>query len=401
MNRFPHPRRVRKKRLGIILGSITLTLLLLTGGGFAWLWCWSWKAAPEFHDSWSEEERAALLELDREIRQALAEAISSVDAFPDLLGIFQGQSHLEAFLDALHTVYVGRGLSADLNRRLHRIAHNGQGADDRMISYGPQQQHQTTLTIFAAQTGQLQALEALVAHGADPNTIIYTENAQEGETPLTPVINGHFLNGASIPWKERQKTADFLLQLGADINGSKRIIGIACDMPIMLEARSDSRPWLWALDHGKTMSIENLCNIVACRGATPVLERVLREKRIDLNDAGGKRTVLQALLQSVSYVFDEETWQELQERQIEQRLDLLLAAGAAPNLVPRDGEARHPDESNEEYEIRCNQFTGDDRYPLDIVTGAQEQATLPAHRELCRRLIEKLRAAGAVSRYAQ
>ena len=39
--------------------------------------------------------------------------------------------------------------------------------------------------------------------------------------------------------------------------------------------------------------------------------------------------------------------------------------------------------------------------PLEIVETALERAELPAQRELCRRVIERLRAAGAVSRYAQ
>lgn len=39
--------------------------------------------------------------------------------------------------------------------------------------------------------------------------------------------------------------------------------------------------------------------------------------------------------------------------------------------------------------------------PLDIATRGLESAELPQHRELCQKGIEKLRAAGAVSRYAQ
>ena len=39
--------------------------------------------------------------------------------------------------------------------------------------------------------------------------------------------------------------------------------------------------------------------------------------------------------------------------------------------------------------------------PLDIATRGLESAELPQYRELCQKVIEKLRAAGAVSRYAQ
>lgn len=39
--------------------------------------------------------------------------------------------------------------------------------------------------------------------------------------------------------------------------------------------------------------------------------------------------------------------------------------------------------------------------PLDIATRGLENAEFPQHRKLCQKVIEKLRAAGAVSRNAQ
>lgn len=394
MSSTPSLRRRWIKRLGIILGSVVLAVLLAIGGTYVWLWCWSWKGDLDFHESWSGAERTALTQLEAEIHQGLGDVVAAVDAEPDFFDIFiAGHNDLEALLDDLHTVYIGRNLAAELSSQLHRIARSGQGADDGLIVYGSQQEHQTTLSIFASAIGKLQALEALVAHGADPNTVLYTGKGTEAETPLTLVINGRFLDGKRIAWEERQKTADFLLQHGADINGTKRIIGIACDMSLMLQG--ESAPWLWALSHGKTMSIENLCHIVASHGATPVLEHVLREKSHDINDASGKETVLQALLTPLRYLTDDEAWQDLQERQTELRLDMLLAAGARPDLLPEAAAPQRPGESDDEYIERLHSSNANDDLPVDIVLDAMEESELPQHRELCQRILDKLRTAGA------
>lgn len=80
---------------------------------------------------------------------------------------------------------------------------------------------------------------------------------------------------------------------------------------------------------------------------------------------------------------------------MEEYLDMLLAAGANPNLIPAAPEPQRPGESDDEYEERINNSDALHDTPLDIVTKALERAELPAHRELCRRIIEKLKRAGA------
>ena len=63
--------------------------------------------------------------------------------------------------------------------------------------------------------------------------------------------------------------------------------------------------------------------------AMPLVERVLAEKLVDVNDTSGEQTPLQALANIMSYV-DIET---LDFGRYAERLDLLLAAGADPNLT--------------------------------------------------------------------
>lgn len=398
--------RRRKKHLLITLCSMAGAAAVSIAGGYIWLWGWSWSNLPEFHENWSTEERQALADFDASLPQILSESISTIDLEPDFLEIWTGVTPLGSLKNNLQTIIQGRTLCAAVREQIFHFARCGHARDEHKVYTHFDRTHTSiSPTTFAAATAQLRAVEALVSHGSNPNSIsqIKEENnePQEGDTPLTPVINGLFLNGRQLPWEERRKTADFLIAHGADINGTRRAIGIACDVPMVIHHSRDPRPWMWALDHGKTITIENLCRWVDAPEAQPLLERVLQEKLVNLNDSCGDSTVLQALLKNIMWVNNEEDWKELEQRQIEQRLDMLLAAGADPNLIPKAGEDQRPGESEEDYKERINHFRGDSYMPLDIATRAMEGAELPQHRELCRRVVEKLRAAGAVSRYAQ
>lgn len=165
-------------------------------------------------------------------------------------------------------------------------------------------------------------------------------------------------------------------------------------MALLLRTPESIAPWEWALDHGMSMNPENLNLIVTFAKGQPVLERVLREKLVDVNDVSGSRTVLQSLLLVLLQPYDEETWgQDQPDMFMEKHLDMLLAAGAAPDLIPRDAEPQRPGESDEAYEERLNCSDALRDTPLDIASTALERAELPAQRELCRRIIEKLKLA--------
>ena len=249
---------------------------------------------------------------------------------------------------------------------------------------------------MAAGRGQLRAVEALVAHGANPNAVSKLEEEYyhplELETPLTPILSGHFLGDAEIPWEERRKTAEFLLANGADINGTKRSIGFACDIALMLSQPRDTRPWMWAIDHGKTVSVENFCTMLALEEAGELVERVLREKLVNLNDTSYERTALQSLLAKLMGKKAPAAMEELQL--LEKRLDMLLEAGADPNLVPDEAAPPRPGESEEEYQDRLNQFNGIRETPLEIVEHALQAPDSTEYHKLCERLLEKLHAAG-------
>lgn len=389
---------------GYTLGGIILTTLLAAGGFSLWLWGWTWKGTPEFHESWKAEERAALTEFDRLLKAQMN------DYIPAIIELRRGGSFFSApvsIWECMDYACAIRDFFAGITNQLHQAIESGQAgekeyADFRnpfgceVSGYSP--------AIVAAQHAQLDAMKALVQHGANPNTIAMQIDGDadntEAETPLTPLLNGHFITGEKIPWNTRRQFAEWLLAQGADINGTRRIVGIACDLPLVCGFEEGAAPWQWALDHGKTVTVENLCNIAASRDSTALLERILQDKLVDINDASSTKTVLQVLMNQLA-ASDEEDFAELMQRDIARKLDMLLAAGADPNLVPLAAQPQQPDESDEAYEHRCETSHADTRYPLDIATSWLEYTDYPPMQEYCRSIIARLRAAGACSRDEQ
>ena len=366
-----------------------MTLMLALGGGYAWLFGWTWKEAPEFHENWTVEERAALTGFDTCVQGIFHESLNLLTA-----KTFTAMQ----LSDIAQLIIQTRIMCSDVREQLHHFARCGHARDERIVYVEEQNQRiGITPTIMAAGRGQLRAVEALVAHGANPNAVSQLEEKYyhplELETPLTPILSGHFLGDVKIPWEERRKTADFLLAHGADINGTKRGIGFACDVALMLGEPLDPRPWMWAIDHGKTVSTENLCTMLALKESGELLERVLREKLVNLNDTTYNRTALQSLLAPLIGKKASARMEELQL--LEKRLDMLLAAGANPNLVPDEAAPPHPGESEEAYQDRMLQFDGIKETPLEIVEQAQEAPGPTWYREVCERLKNKLRHAGA------
>lgn len=386
---------------GYALAGVFVTLLLAAGGGALWLWGWTWKGAPTFHESWSAEERAAITEFDTYLRQQYAadaaeELLVFARAFQPLYG---GEPPRLGVKERLEAAYFARMVAAPVSDMLHDVAESGDASAAEGVRF--QNVHGLTPAIVAAQTAHLKALEALVQHGANPNAMVFLEQACSAEpieanTPLASLLNGQFTHGRRLPWETRRQTAEFLLAHGADLNNSRRINQLCCDMALVLHTPEGIAPWEWALDHGMRMNPENLNLMVGRAEARPVLERVLRENTVDVNDVSCSCTVLQSLLNVLSHPYDEKLWQkERPDKVVEEHLELLLAAGADPNLIPKEAEPQRPDESDEDYEDRLYGSTAQKDTPLDIATQALTQAELPAHRELCRRVIEKLRLAGA------
>lgn len=384
---------------GYTLVGMLITLLLAAGGGAVWLWGWTWKGTPQFHESWTPEERSAITEFDTYLRQQYAEDMfgSMVNAQASL-SEFGLSVLLPSLIDKLLAAYSARCVAAPVSGMLHEAAESGSAAQLGTASfhgiYG------LTPAMLAAQTAHLKALEALVQHGASPNAIAYCQmdegtEPREIETLLSPLLSGRFVNNRSLPWDTRRQTAEFLLAHGAKLHSSRRINLLSCEVALTTNSPEGIAPWEWALDHGLPMTADGLNFIVGYVEGRPLLERVLREKQVDVNDASASRTVLQCLLYPLLF-YDEESWNDEDSvKVLEEYLDMLLAAGANPNLIPEAAMPQRSGESDDEYEERINNSNALQDTPLDIATRALERAELPAHRERCRRIIEKLKRAGA------
>lgn len=389
---------------GYTLGGIALTLMLAVGGFCLWLWGWTWKSTPDFHESWTQEERSALTAFDRLLK----------DQMDDYVPMIIEQSRRESFITAPLTIWecidyacAIRDFFAGITNQLQQAIESGHAGGEEQVDFRNPfgcAVRGYTPAIVAAQHAQLDAMKALVQHGANPNTIAMQIDGDadntEAETPLAPLLNGNFITGEKIPWNTRRQFAEWLLAQGADINGTRRIVGLACDLPLVCGFEEGAAPWQWALDHGKTVTVENLCNIAAGRDSTALLERILQDKLVDINDASSTKTVLQVLMNQLA-ASDEEDFAELMRLDIERKLDMLLAAGADPNLVLLAAQPQQPGESDEAYEQRRGNTHADTGYPLDIATRWLEYAGYPPMQEYCQRIIARLRAAGARSRQAE
>lgn len=334
------------------MGSMFTLLLLTLAGGAWWLYGWQWHSGMSFHESWTAEERAALTQFERYLHTQLAEDMGLVyDAMEDTLDEIANEEPTEeneyddeetdewtdeskatpkeplGLTTRLTMAVLMKLQIAPIDAALHEVAATGKGDPAELVSTpggGP-----VSPALLAAQLADLQALKALINHGADPN-IIMTYNGREMECMLSPLLNGMFINSRLIPWEQRREMLDFLISHGADLNRSKKMVPLSLN--IALQAREEPQVWLWALEHGKKVSTDDFCEMLEAPEGTPLVEYVLAHQMVNVNDNSGKRTPLQALAEGLWGIAAE----AIKTSRYEERLNLLLAAGADPNLTTAD-----------------------------------------------------------------
>ncbi len=355
--------------------SLLALLLLALGGGAIWLWGWQWRSELDFHESWTAEERAALTAFDHYLRRELLSEFTKVfDAcslpLPDRV---------------LHTAMLRQHIAPTVSK-LRDMAESGQAGVRE--GYDTPYHRNVTPAIVAAQCAQFKALEALVAHGADPNATMYQKWAHGSErpvdTPICPLLGNSYLVAAPIPWDERRPTADFLLQHGAKLHTD--YISLCCTIPLVQEGH-DTQPLQWALEHGVKPGPRALSAIIGLPQTLDVLKRLLKDNIITANDESATETILQSLLEQMASI---STPEDMQHYQYEEKLDLLLAYGADPNRIHSRAGQPQTDE--------CDDTPWQD-LPLDIYLRHIELVQSPAMQETQQRIISKLRAAGARSTY--
>ena len=339
-----------------VMGSM-FTLLLLTLAGTAWwLWGWQWHSGMSFHESWTAEERAALTQFERYLHTQLADDMGLVyEAVEDTMEEIANEVSAEdeenndettdewtkesnatpkeplGLATRLTMAVLMKLQIAPIDAALHEVAATGKGDPAEFLATpvgAPM-----TPALLAAQLGDFPALKALISHGADPN-IIMVSNGNECESLISPLLNGMFINSRFIPWEQRREMLDFLHSHGADLNRSKKIVPVS--LKIALQAREEPLAWHWALDHGKTVSTDEFCDMLECPEGLSLAERVLAAKMVHVNDNSGRQTPLQALAHGMRYAEVEQL-----DAGYEKLLELLLAAGADPSLTTA-GTCRTP-----------------------------------------------------------
>ena len=270
-----------------------------------------------FHESWSDEEHAALTEFHRYLMQDFYN-----DMWKRYLEILKEFERL-APKHYMATDYQIHLSANEFRSRIHQETDSVLRQLAASATSGTvKEPTDSTIraSLLAAQTGYLSAVRALVAHGADVNglreSVIYS-------TPFTEVLSGVCINGRKLPWEERKATVEFLLRQGAELNPEGEAVLIALQLSLLVG--HETEPWHWALDHGRQVTPACLDSMMTSPGGYSLAERVIREKRVDVNDDGGYRTPLQALIYAVTCC---DYADELQELEAESKLALLLTAGA-------------------------------------------------------------------------
>ena len=379
------------------IGCLFLLVGVAVGGSLCWLYGWTWRGElTEFHESWSADERAALRELDHYLRHRLVDDAIRLDligvtlsgeAIPpekqEFMQLFSAadsdlppreeqQLIIEAWRakapelsmwQQLKADCIARCLIAPVAEQLVLIAADGQAnrpaPESDIGAFILRRMHHyvnvgMTPAIAASLYGNYAALRALIRQGANPNAQVRTlyssvpGDEEEADFAITPLLAGVSLNYIRSPWSERKPHAEYLLAHGANLNKSPHI-ALCCTADLALHQQPE--PLLWAMENGLIPGIDTVCTIIHYPGTLPLLRYVLQNKLVDINDRSGKATAMQMLAGCIAHARTDE---ELSKLEVEEKLELLLQAGANPDIIPRMAEPRRPSESEDDYDERIS-----------------------------------------------
>lgn len=382
---------------------ITLLALSIIAVGVEYIrtHSWQWRSDLHFHDSWTKEERTALAQFDLYLRtqfeQDSYKEISNISSFVELIKLHLSDNETqhgaptpdlwEALQLRISTAYMAYFHAAPALQKLRHIIQCGKARNNEY--YHTEAMQNLTPTIFAAQMGHTDAVKALIAHGSNPNAIAYMNSDDEArkiecETPMTPFLSGNVWGWKQkqMPWKKRLEVCEYLIKHGADINATKRIIGVVCSIALVKE-EYETEPWIWALKQGKKVTGEEFDLLLSLSNSLEILKFILKEKRVDLQTIEGTEYApLQTLMEQAGEQMDMEGFSDLQ---ISEKLDLLLEHGAAPNRCHTPVTTGHAES------IPCPDL------PLDLFLRSIEYHSSPEMLDAQKQIIRKMQAAGARS----
>lgn len=388
-NTVQKPRRQWWRIIGISFASLLAAGVTLLCWAVWWLYGWRCGEVMDFHESWTADERAALMELDSYLR----------GEYVDIILRETCDSEAWSTENLAVDVMLASGLRPAL-AQLEAVAHCGHARNlpaEGILTMSPDifgNKVEFHIGILAAQCGRLEALKAMLEHGLNPQCRMPINDwgtNVTAETLLSPVLSGHFVNGEKLPWSKRREYAEALVSRGAKLNG-ERMIPLSCQIPLFSEEQ-DPEPYLWALEHGLMMNSADFQFALGQRAALPIVRCAVEHNLTNVNDFSTGEAALQVLVRCAL----EEA--ELPDWKFDERLELLLSAGADPNLVPDPSRiVRSPEEDESNYEERLSAAGSNDSPPLSMIDQALAcpSGLDEARIALLNRLRDRLIAAGAI-----
>ena len=268
---------------------LAVNILLVAGWvGFGY-WCTGWQRTepPAFHSSWSQQQRADLLEIDNAMRYNAWFNVLAAHA-AELGG--PRMDEREASLLWSSSLWLGwrcRRFAGPARRALHEVMATGRG--DVYTESG------IPVAYFALWLHKVQLVKALVERGCDPNTPYVAWIAADCiDAPGTPVVGNLLVDALHSEYFEMQNSLlspatrlellDFLEQHGADIQliPCARNAALNALLPCLGSESDGGATYAWLVKRGLKLNeadLQNHAKFLQEVGATATLED-LRSQRL-------------------------------------------------------------------------------------------------------------------------
>lgn len=255
-----------KRFFGILAITIGSLLVLLTGCWYAFCYwaknSWQTIEPPPCHASWSQQQCADLLEIDKALRSPDIAALAYF-CHRDLLSPTT-QWLMERKWGMLPALLLGwRDLGMPARAALHETMRTGKG--DVLLPSG------IPVADFALKCHKTELLKEMIRRGAAPNHVYISWHTPD--YPLHGAIrtnliwetfDGHSLNCETvIPQDKRLELLEFMHAHGGSVTTvpNKWLAGAYLLMPIAND-NDGGRATAWALRHGMPLSDEDKQNCV-------------------------------------------------------------------------------------------------------------------------------------------
>lgn len=214
-----------------------------------------------FHESWSPEQRALLLELARAMEEYPARAAARL-----------GGVRLERA-----ACIAGAHLAASC-ASLHQLAAEGRA---------PQPESPMPPVVWAMGLGKLAAAGEIVRRGSSPAALLPPDVAQ-GTVFTYAIACCPLLGDECPPWDERRELLELMLRHGADPTAHAQIALRMAGVPFTYAdcpPEDDATGWL--LDHGLTATPDDIAEharrLVTLAGTLPAIQGLVSRGRLSLD----------------------------------------------------------------------------------------------------------------------